>query len=105
MPVIKKQENEIDELHIAARLQMELPESEDPADMQMEIFFWVQPQLKGDNIVPKYWDSNKLIIKIAEEPRLLEAVQLIQQIIGEWRYQQLTAPPPDIAPVNPLPPP
>ncbi|HLO51525.1 MAG TPA: hypothetical protein VK211_24135 [Kamptonema sp.] len=94
MPIIKNRDG-IDELHIAARLQMELPETENPADMTIEIFFWVRTQLNGFDIAPKYWDKKNLIIKISEEPRLLETVQLIQQIIGEKRSAQLAALPPE----------
>lgn len=86
--------NGITKSHTAARLQIELlAANEDVKQMRPEIYFAVDTLLNGEKVAETQWDgANPLILNCEGNPRLEEALKVIQEEIGLQRYAQLTAP-------------
>lgn len=93
MPIKITDSDKISSVHRAVRLQSELGEAgEDVASMVLQIFFEIENQLSSGKIIGQpYWDlANPLLLTCKDDPELAEAMQVIQQKIGEGRYKQIT---------------
>jgi hypothetical protein len=94
MPIIITDSDNISTLHFAERLQSNLSlANEVVEDMVLEIYFTTETHLPNGKLVGQvYWDNEPLRITCKGNPELTEAMKVIQQAIGYYRYLQLTTP-------------
>ena len=87
-------------IHDAERLEIDLKSAKEVVeDMVVKVYFDVTTELpNGKEVGQLYWDSVPLKLTCENDPELAEAMRVIQQKIGQGRYQQMTAPVP--APVE-----
>ena len=92
--------NGISIIHTAERLEINLKGTNEIVQlMEIKAYFDVKTELpSGEEVGREYWDSTPLKFTCENDPELAEAMQVIQQKIGQKRYQQMTAPVP--APVE-----
>ena len=100
MPVIITDSNNISTIHTAERLEINLKGANEVVQlMEIKAYFDVKTELpSGEEVGREYWDSVPLKLTCENDPELAEAMRVIQQKIGQKRYQQMTAPVP--APVE-----
>jgi len=106
MPIIITDSDNISTINTASRLQINLEvANEIVEDMEIEVFFTVETQLSnGRPIGQPYWDSEPLKLNCRGNPKLTEAMRVIQEAIGYYRYLQLTTPKEvSITPKKPIP--
>ena len=92
--------NGISIIHTAERLEINLKGTNEIVQlMEIKAYFDVKTELpNGEEVGREYWDSVPLKLTCENDPELAEAMRVIQQKIGQGRYQQMTAPVP--APVE-----
>ena len=92
--------NGISSIHTAERLEINLKDTNEIVQlMEIKAYFDVKTELpNGEEVGREYWDSVPLKFTCENDPELAEAMRVIQQKIGQKRYQQMTAPVP--APVE-----
>ena len=97
MPVIITDSNNISTIHTAERLEINLKDTNEVVQsMEIKAYFDVKTELpSGEEVGREYWDSVPLKLTCENDPELAEAMQVIQQKIGQNRYQQMTAPVPE----------
>jgi len=98
-------EDDVTSLHVADRLQINLAQAEEDVEkMELEVFFKIFTVLPNGKVVGEpYLDTAKpLRFTCKNNPELKAAMELIQQTIGEKRYEQLTAQP-EIPPPSQIP--
>lgn len=90
----------ISTIHTAERLEINLKGTDGVVQlMEIKAYFDVKTELpSGEEVGREYWDSVPLKFTCENDPELAEAMRVIQQKIGQKRYQQMTAPVP--APVE-----
>ena len=100
MPVTTTDSNGISTIHTAERLEINLKGANEVVQlMEIKAYFDVKTELpNGKEVGREYWDSVPLKLTCENDPELAEAMRVIQQKIGQGRYQQMTAPVP--APVE-----
>ncbi len=94
MPIITTDSDNILTVHTAERLQINLlAAKENVEEMYIEVFFIVETRLpNGKNVGFPYWDSKPLILNCKGNEELTNAMTVIQNAIGYYRYSQLTTP-------------
>ena len=100
MSVIITDSDGISSIHTAERLEINLKGTNEVVQlMEIKAYFDVKTELpSGEEVGREYWDSVPLKLTCENDPELAEAMRVIQQKIGQGRYQQITAPVP--APVE-----
>ena len=100
MPVRITNSDGISSIHTAERIEINLKGTNEVVQlMEIKAYFDVKTELpSGEEVGREYWDSIPLKFTCENDPELAEAMQVIQQKIGQKRYQQMTAPVP--APVE-----
>ena len=96
MPVKIIDSDGISSVHTAERLEINLAiAAEIVENMTLKVYFDVETQLtSGKSVGRSYWDAVPLELNCKNDPELAEAMRVIQQKIGQGRYQQITAPVP-----------
>ena len=96
MPVKITNSNGITTIHTAERLEINLKGANEVVQlMEIKAYFDVKTELpSGEEVGREYWDSVPLKLTCENDPELAEAMRVIQQKIGQKRYQQMTAPVP-----------
>ena len=97
MPIKITDSNGISTIHTAERLEINLKGTNEIVQlMEIKAYFDVKTELpSGEEVGREYWDSVPLKLTCENDPELAEAMQVIQQKIGQNRYQQMTAPVPE----------
>ena len=87
----------ISSIHTAERLEINLKGTNEIVQlMEIKAYFDVKTELpSGEEVGREYWDSVPLKFTCENDPELAEAMRVIQQKIGQRRYQQMTAPVPE----------
>lgn len=94
MPIIVKDSDNVQYIHTAERLEINLVvANEIVEDMKLKVYFNVETKLGDKTIAPTFWDSTPLELTCKDNPELAEAMRVIQQAIGQGRYQQITTAP------------
>ena len=85
--------NGISTIHTAERLEINLKGANEVVQlMEIKAYFDVKTELpSGEEVGREYWDSVPLKLTCENDPELAEAMRVIQQKIGQGRYQQMTA--------------
>ena len=93
MPVTTTDSNGISTIHTAERLEINLKDTNEVVQlMEIKAYFDVKTELpSGEEVGREYWDSVPLKLTCENDPELAEAMRVIQQKIGQGRYQQMTA--------------
>ena len=96
MPVKITNSNGTTTIHTAERLEINLKGANEVVQlMEIKAYFDVKTELpSGEEVGREYWDSVPLKLTCENDPELAEAMRVIQQKIGQKRYQQMTAPVP-----------
>ena len=95
MPVVFEKSNNISEVHISERLEINLLSAgENVKKMKMRIWFNVENRLSSGELIGQfYWDDQRILeLSCEDDLELANAMQVIQQKIGEARYKQIIAP-------------
>ena len=94
MPVKITNLDGISSIHTAERLEINLKGANEVVQlMEIKAYFDVKTELpSGEEVGREYWDSVPLKLTCENDPELAEAMRVIQQKIGQGRYQQMTTP-------------
>ena len=97
MPIKITDSDGISTIHTAERLEINLKGANEVVQlMEIKAYFDVKTELpSGEEVGREYWDSVPLKLTCENDPELAEAMQVIQQKIGQARYAQMTAPVPE----------
>ena len=93
MPVIVTDSDGISSIHTAERLEINLKGTDEVVElMEIKAYFDVKTELpNGEEVGREYWDSVPLKLTCENDPEFAEAMRVIQQKVGQGRYQQMTA--------------
>lgn len=92
MPVNITKPNGITESHTAERLEIILSlANEDVTKMKIRVFFNIDTFLNGEKISKTSWDNEPLEFDCTDDPALESAMLIIQERIGQRRYENLSS--------------